>query len=155
MRQAFALRAARELQLLHGDRMDVVFHGLSMDPLLFEGDRVVVEAVDVGDIVVGDVICYRHDDKYPARRVVARGADHFVLWCDAWPQLQFRADFESVLGRVVARTRNGHELAATSPEWLGRRDRALVTYRRARIGIEARRVARGLHRRLPPWGRSR
>jgi hypothetical protein len=143
-----ARRAARELQLLSGGTMDVMFHGLSMDPLLFEGDSVIVQPVDIGDVRIGDVLTYRNDDKYPTRRVVWRGDDHFVLWCDAWPQRRFRADHDAVLGRVVARVRNGHELAATSPEWIGRRERALRSYRRALPGMEARRVVRGLVRRL-------
>lgn len=148
MNHADAHRAARELQLVSGGTMDVMFHGLSMDPLLFEGDSVIVEPVDVGDVRIGDVVTYRHDDKYPTRRVVGCGDDHFVLWCDAWPQRRFRANHDAVLGRVVARVRNGHELTATSPEWIGRRDRALRSYRRALPGIEARRVAAGVSHRL-------
>lgn len=150
MNPADAHRAAQELQLLSGGTMDVMFHGLSMDPLLFEGDSVIVEPVDIGDVRIGDVVTYRHHDKYPTRRVVGCGDDHFVLWCDAWPQLRFRAHHDAVLGRVVARVRNGHELSATAPEWIGRRERALRSYRRARPGIEARRAIGGLVRRLRP-----
>lgn len=150
MNQSEALRAAQELQLLSGESMDVMFHGLSMDPLLFEGDCVIVEPVAISDVRIGDVVTYRHEDKYPTRRVVGCGADHFILWCDAWPQRRFRAEHDAVLGRVVARVRNGHRLEATSPEWIGRRDRAMRSYRRALPGLASRRLVGELRRKLRP-----
>ena len=139
---------AEELQLLHGDRMPVMFHGLSMDPLLFEGDLVVVEPVSFDDVQVGDVVTYRHLDRYPTRRVVGIEPDRLVLWCDAWPTLRFRADAGDLLGRAVARNRNGYELCSRSPEWQGRTSRALRRYRLVRPYLEARRALRGLRRRL-------
>jgi signal peptidase I len=128
--------------------MEVMFHGTSMDPLLFEGDLVVVDDVGFSDIRVGDIVTYRYLDRYPTRRVVGIRPDRLTLWCDAWPNLVFRAAPDDVLGRAVARIRNGHRLDATANEWLVRRDRALRTYRRTQPRLFVRRVIGGVRRRL-------
>lgn len=148
MKAERALDAARELQLLGGERTEVVFHGTSMDPLLFEDDRVLVESVRFADIEVGDIVTYRHLDRYPTRRVVAIRPDRVTLWCDAWPDQTFRADPDDILGRAVGRIRNGYRLDATDAEWIVRRDRALRTFRRTRPRVTARRLVGGLRRRL-------
>ena len=143
-----ALDAAREMQLVAAHSTDVMFHGLSMDPLLFEGDRVCVEPLLYTDIKIGDIVTYRYLDRYPTRRVVGINPDHLVLWCDAWPDRIFEARQEDVLGRVSGRTRDGHRLDATDSEWIDLRNRALRRYRRARSKTAARRFVRGARRRL-------
>jgi hypothetical protein len=148
MKAEAALGTARELQLLSGGRMEVMFHGTSMDPLLFEGDLVIVDDVGFSDIQIGDIVTYRHLDRYPTRRVVAIRPDRLTLWCDAWPDRLFRATPDDVLGRAVARIRNGHRLDADAAEWLIRRDRALRTYRRTLPRLFVKRVIGGLRRRL-------
>jgi hypothetical protein len=148
MRAEAALGAARELQLLSGGRMEVMFHGTSMDPLLFEGDLVVVDDVSFADIRVGDIVTYRHLDRYPTRRVVAIRPDRLTLWCDAWPDRIFQAAPDEVLGRAAARIRNGHRLEATAPEWRVRCERALRAYRRTLPRRFARRAIGGVRRRL-------
>lgn len=148
MKAETAFDAARELQLLGGERTEVVFHGTSMDPLLFEGDRVLVEKVRYDDIEVGDIVTYRHLDRYPTRRVVAIRPDQVTFWCDAWPNELFRATPDAVLGRAIGRIRNGYRLDATDAEWTVRRDRALRTFRRTGPRRAMRRVVGGLRRRL-------
>ena len=146
MKHSDALAAARELQLLHGERLEVMFHGLSMDPMLFEGDQIIVESIDAAELRVGDIVTYRHLDRYPTRRVVAVDRRRLTLWCDAWPSLLFHAAPDDVLGRVVARVRNEHRLEADSPEWSGQRARALRRYRRYRLVHLVRRVRGRLRR---------
>lgn len=148
-----ALRAARELQLLGGERTTVLFHGTSMDPLLSEGDRVLVERVRLADIRIGDIVTYRYLDRYPTRRVVGIRSDQVTFWCDAWPDQIFRASPDDVLGRAVGRIRNGARLDATDREWIVRRHRALRTFRRTRLRAAVGRLAGGLRRRLVrrPW----
>lgn len=146
MRPDDALAVARELQLHEGERLDVIFHGTSMDPLLYEGDTVIVRPAEVHDIRPGDIVTYRRDDKYPTRRVVRVRADDIWLWCDAWPNELFAAGHDDVLGIAVARIRNGHRLDASSQEWTIRRDRAMRRYRRHRPLIELRRIRAGLRR---------
>lgn len=135
-----ALGVARELQLHQGERMDVMFHGTSMDPLLYEGDTVIVEPASLADLRIGDIVTYRKADKYPTRRLVQIRDDRLRLWCDAWPKERFFARPDDVLGVAVARIRNDRRLDATAPEWTIRRDRALRTYRRYRPLLEWRRL---------------
>ena len=143
-----ALDAARELQLLSDTLDNVMFHGLSMDPLLFEGDTVIVEPVGFDEIETGDIITYRYLDRYPTRRVVAIRPDRLTMWCDAWPDELFSAVSDDVLGRAVARIRNGDRLDATDTEWVDRRQRALRAYRCAVARRLPRRVARGIRWRV-------
>ena len=73
MERAQAQRVAGELQLVRSASLsNARFHGLSMLPLLREGDRVVVQSVVWQQIRRGDVITYRCADKYPTRRVVGK-----------------------------------------------------------------------------------
>jgi hypothetical protein len=148
MKAEQALDAARELQLVANTSTDVMFHGLSMDPLLFEGDIVVVEPVQYGEIKIGDIITYRYLDRFPTRRVVAIHPDRLVLWCDAWPDQIFATAPDNVLGHAVARIRNGYRLGATDREWIVRCERALRSYRRTRPRREVRRVVGGVRRRV-------
>lgn len=141
-----ALVVAREIQLLEGERLDVVFHGTSMDPLLYEGDTVIVRPVDVDTVRSGDIVTYRKDDKYPTRRVVRVTDEKLWLWCDAWPRERFVCARDDVLGIAVARIRNGYRLDATAPEWTIRRDRAMNRFRRYRPVLEWRRVGSRLRR---------
>ena len=148
MKAEHALDIARELQLVANTSTDVMFHGLSMDPLLFEGDIVVVEPVQNGEIKIGDIITYRYLDRFPTRRVVAIQPDRLVLWCDAWPDQIFATVPDDVLGRATTRIRNGHHLRATDREWIVRCDRALRSYRRTRPRREIRRIVGGIRRRV-------
>ena len=148
MNPSDAYLAARELQLISRGRLDVVFHGTSMEPLLVEGDEVLVEPIDGADARVGDIVVYRDADRFPTRRVVGVDRAGLTLWCDAWPDRRYRASHEDVLGRAVARTRDGHRLEADTTEWRSRRESALRTYRRVRPRLELRRIRRGLRRRL-------
>jgi len=109
-----------ELQLAHADRRLAYFHGLTMLPLLREGDEVLTEPIDWGDVRIGDVVTYRFEDKFPTRRVVAidRAARRFVIMGDSIPgRREYLVPFEDVLARVVRRRRDGHWLDVTSPTW--------------------------------------
>ena len=149
MKRAAAREVARELQLLASPQTDVVFHGKCMEPLLVDGDRLVVQAVSAGEIRLGDLVTYRHEDRFPTRRVVALRGERIMLWCDNWPRLRFRARTCDLLGRVEARIRDGETLAREDEAWLRRRDEALRAYRRERAGFVFRAVARRLRRLLP------
>ena len=124
--------AARELQLLLAPKTDVMFHGLSMEPLLREGDRVFVKPVAADEIEIGDIITYRHLDRFPTRRVVARRGADITLWCDNWPDLLFHAKAADILGRAEARTREGETTSRRDATWIQQRDKALRSFRRTR-----------------------
>ncbi|MEM9017710.1 MAG: S26 family signal peptidase [Verrucomicrobiota bacterium] len=129
MKPEAAESIAKELQLLEAPRTDVMFHGLSMEPLLAEADRVIVEPVKIEDIEVGDVITYRFEEKFPTRRVAEIRLDYFVLCCDNWPTVYFHAPFTDLLGRVVARKRGDETLTSDDLEWKKQRQRVIRNYR--------------------------
>jgi len=136
MKAERAHQLAQELQLLRSHQMTARFHGDSMLPFLRDGDRVRVGPVEWDDIRPGDLITYRHEDKYPTRRVVRKGASGLVLWCDNWPYLCFTVSREHVLGRAVARERDGVWLSRGDAEWSAAAKHGLARFR----GLHARRV---------------
>lgn len=120
---------AQELQLAASSATRTLyFHGESMRPLLGEGDEIVVEPVAWENIRRGDIITYRYLDRFPTRRVVGKSRDRLDLWCDNWPDRYFSAAREDVLGRAVARKRDGAWLKAGDREWRRARRIAMVRY---------------------------
>jgi hypothetical protein len=131
---------AKELQLgVSSKQRTLHFHGNSMRPFLVEGDEVVVEPVEWNTIRLGDVITYRHLDRFPTRRVVRKMDDGLLLWCDNWPDRTFTAARDEVLGRAIARRRGD--------TWLAARDYA---WKRARLGAMLRWELRHARRVLLP-----
>jgi len=129
MEPVHALRVAKELQILHSDPgRTLYFHGESMLPFFREGDQLVVEPVDWGEIRLGDVIAYRSGDKFPARRVVRKLDGVLHLWCENWPERRFEAARSDVLGRVVARERGGSWLTCRETPWKRAARRALLHF---------------------------
>lgn len=144
---------AKELQLsLASESKTLYFHGTSMSPFLVEGDEVVVMPVEWRDIRIGDVVTYRFQDKFPTRRVVWKTSDGVELWCENWPDRRFAASRHDVLGRAVARKRDGRWISTRHPEWRAARRAALRSYLRRvilpRCVGAPRRIAGRLARRL-------
>jgi signal peptidase I len=120
---------AKELQLaISSPHRTLYFHGESMRPLLIEGDEVVVEPVEWNRIRVGDIITYRYLDRFPTRRVIRKSDTGLDLWCDNWPDRSFTAARADVLGRAIARRRDGVWLTARDREWVRARRIALRRY---------------------------
>jgi signal peptidase I len=129
MRTPSARLVAKELQLeLSSEARTLYFHGESMRPFLVEGDAVVVEPVAWDEIRIGDVVTYRVEEKFPTRRVVRRSRNGLFLWCENWPERQFFAPREDLLGRALARRRDGAWITRRDPEWMAARRRALAAY---------------------------
>jgi len=151
MDAARARLVAKELQFAHSaDGGPLYFHGASMLPLLQEGDEVVVEPVVWDDIAPGDIVTYRFEDKFPTRRVARKSKDRLVVSCDHWPTARFDLRRDDVLGRAVARRRDGAWLRDTDEEWRRARRVALA---RSRPSV-LRRVIRRIDRWLTPAGAS-
>jgi hypothetical protein len=126
---------AKELQLELSSRgRCLYFHGESMRPFLVEGDEVIVKPVAFRDIRIGDVVTYRFRDRFPTRRVVRTHDRGLDLWCDNWPDLRFSCARDDVLGRAVARGRDGLWVERGGHEWEAARRRAMRAWR----GIAAR-----------------
>jgi hypothetical protein len=119
-----------ELQLARAARDYAYFHGLTMLPLLREGDEVEAEPITWREVRVGDIVTYRFEDKFPTRRVVAIDRDRreFVIMGDSIPgRREYLVPFDDVLARVVARRRDGAWLDRASFAW--RRRTAFVLVR--------------------------
>ena len=126
---------ARELQVeLSSEDRTLYFHGESMRPFLAEGDEIVVRPVGFANIRLGDVVTYRYNDKFPTRRLVWRTRDRLEMWCENWPTRYFETRREDILGRAIARKRDGRWITDSDPEWQAARRSALVKYWRL-IGI--------------------
>jgi hypothetical protein len=109
---------AKELQLKASSKQRTLyFHGESMRPFLVEGDEVVVEPVAWDRIRLGDIITYRHLDRFPTRRVVRKTDEGLVLWCENWPDRIYRAAPDDVLGRAISRRRGNAWLAVSDLAW--------------------------------------
>jgi hypothetical protein len=120
---------AKELQLeLSSEARTLYFHGQSMRPFLVEGDAIVVAPVEWAQIQIGDVVTYRVEEKFPTRRMVRRSRNGLHLWCENWPERQFFAARDDVLGRAVARKRGDAWITCRDPEWTAARRAALSAY---------------------------
>ena len=137
---------ARELQLEHPALQPVVVHGLSMFPFLRDGDQLFVAPVAWDGIRPGDILTYRFEDKFPARRVVAREANRLRLRADNWARQEFEVAREDVLGRVVARRRRGVIVTRDDWRWIAWSRLVLVRYRARRLLAPLRRWWEGSRR---------
>ena len=138
-----ARRIARELQVgLSSEERTLYFHGESMRPFLGEGDEVLVTPVVFEDIRLGDVVTYRHNDKFPTRRLIRRMPDRLAMWCENWPHRYFEARREDILGLAIARKRDGKWITHRDSEWRAARRSALLKYWRL-VGVP--RTAGQLH----------
>jgi hypothetical protein len=112
--------AALEIQLAHSHRRLAYFHGLTMRPVLQEGDEVETEPVSWQAVRTGDVVTYRFEDKFPTRRVIVvdRERRRFVIMGDSIPgRREYLVPFDDVLARVVRRRRDGRWLDVSSMPW--------------------------------------
>ena len=146
--------AVQELRLVRSARMGpVYFHGETMRPFLGEGDLVIVEPVAWEDIRLGDVLTYRFEDKFPTRRVVAidREGQTVILHGDSIPgRPDYTVKREDVLGRAVARERNGVRVDRHSREWRWATRRVLAAHRVARLASACSWRVRKLRSRIDP-----
>jgi signal peptidase I len=148
MKREARKRVAQELQLeLSSKSRTLYFHGESMRPFLGEGDEMVVEPVEWRDIRIGDIVTYRFQEKFPTRRVVWKTRRGLHLWCENWPNRRFYAHRRDLLGRAVARRRDGEWITHRDPEWKRARRGALASHRRRVVwpfvvGLARRAVAR-------------
>ena len=115
--------------MAHSARQLAYFHGLTMLPLLREGDEVETEPVCAEDLAAGDVVTYRFEDKFPTRRVIAIDSARrtLLIMGDSIPgRREFVVPFDDVLARVVRRRRGGVWLTRTAFIWRAQTRRILI-----------------------------
>lgn len=151
MQQERMRRVAQELQLQASARLaPVLFHGKSMEPFFVDGDALTVEPVAWEEIVPGDIVTYRLDERFPTCRVASQEGDHLWLTADNWAGARFEAWRDDVLGRVTVRTRGTEVLRRTDAEWT-KHTQAVLFRRRtngavAKVRAQAKRVGSKLHK---------
>ena len=147
MNQQTARLVGMELRLENSSRWGGVhFHGDTMRPFLRDGDELVVEPVSWRDVRPGEIVTYRSGDRFPTRRVFQvhprRGC--FILKADGMPSCRFfEVRREDLLGKVVARKRDGRVLTHRDFSWSAAAWRALF---RAHLDQRCRRLRRKLRR---------
>jgi hypothetical protein len=111
-------RTAKELLLLApAGHPRVEFHGRTMEPLLRDGDLLILCAVSRGELRRGDLVTLRVSDKFPTCRVTRLNGDSIVLSADNWPDFHATARTQDVIGKVVRRTRAGGDLSCEDWSW--------------------------------------
>lgn len=140
-----------EMQLTDS-RGTVGFHGRSMEPFLLDGDDLTVVPVAWDRIRAGDIVTYRHQERFPTLRVVRVLASKVILRGDNWPFADFEAWPEDILGVVVVRHRGAARLGRDERAWRWRTRLMLVDDRLRRLKrralAEVRRVRGGVRRRV-------
>jgi hypothetical protein len=114
-----------------------------MHPLLRQADEMLVAPVGWADIRPGDIVTFRLDDRFPTYRVVRQHPGRLVLRGDNWPGREFHAWPEDVLGRAIARRRDGVWLSPDDPAWRRLHFLALARYRATLVRRRLRDCARG------------
>jgi signal peptidase I len=111
MRDSQLFMAVFEEALASGTIVRFRAEGTSMHPTIRDGEAISIAAVSPDEVVRGDVVLCRHDNRVLAHRVVAataRGAGRvFQLRGDAKAACDEPVSADSVVGRVIAIHRNG------------------------------------------------
>ena len=147
MKAPQATGIARELQLMHSSQSrHALFHGTSMLPFLQDGAAMIVEPVAWNDIAIGDIVTYRYEDRFPARRGMQKHDQRLLLWCEHWPSRYFKVEKEDVLGRVVSRGRDGSWLSCKEAAWIAATRGAWFKFKLQALSRKALRFRQALFR---------
>jgi len=124
MRDSQLFMAVFEEALASGTIVRFRAEGTSMHPTIRDGEAISIAAVSPDEVVRGDVVLCRHDNRVLAHRVVAvtaRGAGRvFQLRGDAKAACDEPVSADGVVGRVIAIHRNGRLVGLDRPARLRR-----------------------------------
>ena len=93
--------------------------GGSMYPTICDGDLITVEPIKPSDVILGDIVLYRHEYGVVAHRVInikktqpsiVSPQHYFTLRGDAAPKDDDPVISNQILGKVVSLVRNGRPL---------------------------------------------
>lgn len=111
MRDSSLLGAVVDDALTTGAFVRFRAEGSSMYPTIHDGDVITIAPISTAEVVVGDVLLCRHDDRMLAHRVVgitARDSSlSFDLRGDAKAACDAPVRADAVIGRVISTSRNG------------------------------------------------
>jgi signal peptidase I len=111
MRDSNLLVAVLDDALTTGAVVRFRAEGTSMHPTIHDGDVITVAPVSGAQVVNGDVLLCRHDNRMLAHRVVGttgRGSDtSFYLRGDAKAACDAPVRADAIVGRVISTCRNG------------------------------------------------
>ena len=80
--------------------------GLSMWPLLQDGQTVAVKAVSFNKIYTGDIILTYADKCVLCHRVLRRGFNHVQTKADALPGFDAKVTADQIVGKVIVKYKN-------------------------------------------------
>ena len=93
--------------------------GDSMYPTIRNGEAITIAAVSAGEVVCGDVLLCRHDNRVMAHRLVGvttRGTDHVLcLRGDAKAACDAPVGAGALVGKVISVRRNGRTVPLCGP----------------------------------------
>jgi len=111
MRHSYLFGAVIEKALTAGATVRFRAEGSSMYPTIRDGEAVTIAAVCTDDIVRGDVLLCRHEQRMVAHRVVnvgSRGTERFFeLRGDSKASCDMPVGVFAVIGRIIDVRRNG------------------------------------------------
>lgn len=108
-----------EEQLAAGGQVRIPLVGTSMQPTLLAGDVIVLEKVK--NVVVGDVVLFRHEGRHLLHRVVAIDGERYTMQGDNCITCE-TANKEEIVARMVAAEKK-HPLKHLAVRWLGHKGR--------------------------------
>ncbi|SRR6266576_248262 len=111
MRHSYLFGAVIEKALTAGATVRFRAEGSSMYPTIRDGEAVTIAAVCTDDVVRGDVLLCRHEQRMVAHRVVgvgSRGRERFFeLRGDSKASSDMPVDVDAVVGRIIDVRRDG------------------------------------------------
>lgn len=113
-REAIGCQLVAEALQLSGKARVRVF-GTSMFPAVLPGDVLVVQRKEIGQLVPGDIVLFKRDDRLFAHRVVARmdrnGVPCVVTSGDSLPDVDPPVFSHELLGRVTSVVRGPRQIS--------------------------------------------
>ena len=96
-------------ELLDQGECSPAARGRSMWPFIMDGDNVCIDP-RLDELAIGDVVLHRFRPSGPARLVAGPRDGRYLLRGDALPNVDGWVDRGQILGRLVARSRDGRSL---------------------------------------------
>jgi signal peptidase I len=85
--------------------------GWSMIPTIWPGDTLVIERADREDVMMGDVVLFRRDQRLYVHRVFAKTQEEAILTRgDGMPRLDEPVKSSELMGRISSISRRGKSL---------------------------------------------